>query len=139
MGIKLMHTAVLLIIVFGSCAPNRKYKKSDFYVRPEDYINAYKVSFICGCINEGTYNSLNKLLVENKDPGLFSEIETISYFKVKEADSLGRVFSNRIKPINYEDAGYKKPIISGCIHLGLSKEVDSHAKKSYKQTLKNGD
>ncbi len=70
------------------------------------------------------------------DNGLFSDIELVSYPIVKEADSCGRVYSKKIAIINYEDAGYKKPIVSGCIKLGLSKEVDKIASNRYKQLFK---
>ena len=126
-----------MILLLPSCTSIRNYKKSDFYVKKDEYLRAHKIAFICGCINEGTNNSLNKFMIENKDVSLFSEAELISHYRVKEADSIGRIYFKKINPINYEDAGYGKAIFSNCIYYAYSKEVDKIARMSYKQIRKS--
>jgi hypothetical protein len=75
-------------------------------------------------------------MIKSGDNGLFTDIELISYAIVKEADSIGRLFSKNISIINYEDAGFKKPIISGCIKLGLSSDIDEIVNEKYKIVAK---
>ena len=135
MGAKLIFILTFLCCL-SACSGLQKFKKSDYYVSEENFIKSYQSAFICGCINGLTNDSLNRFITEINDNGLFTDIEIISYAKVNEADSLGRAFSERIKIINYEDAGYKKPVVSGCIKLGLSEELLSIAKKKYKELMK---
>ena len=138
MGIKLITTvAAIFVALFISCTGLQKFKKSDYYVKKTDFINSYKTAFICGCINGATNDSLKIFMTNTNDNGLFTDIEMISYSIVKEADSTGRLYSKKIMPINYEDAGYRKPIVAGCIKLGLSKDVDKIAKTRYKRILKS--
>ncbi len=132
MGIKLVKLAYMSCLFLLACNASKRNKASDFSVNKEDYIKSYKVAFICGCINEGTKEKLANIIKENNDLGLFTEVEVMSHQKVKEADSIGRTFSYKIKPLNYGDANNKKPIISRCIYYSLSNEVDSLAKASYR-------
>jgi hypothetical protein len=138
MGTKLIITiAAIFVTLFISCSGSQKFKKSDYYIKETDFINSYKTAFICGCINGATNDSLKTFMANIGDNGLFTDIEMISYSIVKEADSTGRLYSKKIVPINYEDAGYRKPIVAGCIKLGLSKDVDKIAKVRYKRILKS--
>lgn len=68
--------------------------------------------------------------------GLFSEIDMIYHSGANIADSLGRAFAKTIKPFNYGDGKGKIPNYSGCVLYALSKEIDSVAKESYRQMLK---
>jgi hypothetical protein len=137
MGIKLKFVILVYSAVFlFACTSMQKIKRSDFYVSKDDFLKSYKTAFICGCINGASNNQLNRFFIETDDTGLFSEIETISYFTVKEADSIGRLYANRIEPINYIEAGYKKPVVAACIQFGFSKEIDRIAKQRYKKLIK---
>ncbi|MDE3126265.1 MAG: hypothetical protein KGK14_12170 [Bacteroidota bacterium] len=138
MAIKLKQTGILLILVLGGCAPTRHSKSNDFFVKEEDYVKSYKVAFICGCINEGTKENLTKFITDNNDLGLFSEAEFISHQRVNEADSVGRIYSKRLKPLDYADAGNRTPYISGCIYFALGNEVDKIAKKVTNLIQKKG-
>lgn len=138
MGIKLkiIFKWVLFSIFFTSCSGYQKFRKSDFFVEKKYFVDSYKTAFICGCINVLTNDSLNKFISAINDNGLFQDIEVLSYFIAKEADSTGRHYAQKITPIDYIDAGYRKPIVSGCIKLGLSKEVDRIASQRYKKLSK---
>ncbi|WP_276974614.1 hypothetical protein [Flavobacterium filum] len=138
MGIKLkvIVKLVVIILLFTSCSGSQKFKKSDFYVNKKYFIDSYKTAFICGCINGLTNDSLNKFITSINDNGLFQDIEILSYFVAKEADSIGRYYSNKITPIEYIDAGHRKPIVSSCIKFGLSKDVDKIANERYKEMIK---
>ena len=132
MDIKLIKLALISSVLLSACSSSSKNQSGNFYVKEEDYIKSYKISFVCGCINGGTSENFTKFIKDNNDLGLFTEVEVISHQKVKEADSIGRKFSLQIKALSYEDAGNKKPIISRCIYYVLRKEVDSLAKASYR-------
>jgi hypothetical protein len=110
---------------------------SDYYVHQEDFENAYRVSFICGCINERTSEKFSNFLLDSDDSGLFSASGIISHELVREADSLGRVYSQKIKPINYSDAGFRKPIFSNCVFYAFSKEVKMTIRLRYKELIKS--
>lgn len=116
-----------------SCTEPARLSKSDYNTRLKEFVAAYKVSFICGCMDGGFNNDLKGFLKSQNDLGLFSEIDQLGYFIVKEADSLGRIYGAKIEQINYEDAGYGKPIFTGCIYYGMSKEIDSTARTSFFQ------
>lgn len=137
MGIKLISVLLTLTVFVSSCSSPRKSQNNDFFVKEEDFLKAYKIAFLCGCLNENTKEKFNKFLKENNDLGLFSEGDLISHYKVNEADSLGRVFSKRIKPFTYGDGEGKMPNFSSCMYFVLGHEVDSLAKESYRQTLQN--
>lgn len=126
-----MDEGILCIAIFTSCSPSKKLSNSNFNVSREDFVKAYKISFICGCLNQASDNKLSDYLKQQNDPGLFSEIDQIGYFVVKEADSIGRLYASKISRINYEDAGFGRPVFSGCIYYGLTKEIDSIAKKAF--------
>jgi hypothetical protein len=126
---------IFTLTIFTSCTGANKFKKSGYYVSREEFTKSYKAAVICGCINELTNDSLNTFMINNGDNGLFVDIEVISYQMVKEADSIGRRLSKDISAINYEDAGYKKPIVSGCIKLGLSESVREIVNARYRQMI----
>lgn len=137
MGIKLISFAIILFALASSCSSIKKSLKNDFFVKEEDYTKAYKTAFVCGCLNEGTKGNFYKFLQENNDLGLFTEGDLISHFKVNEADSLGRIYSGRIKPFTYGDGQGKVPNFSRCVVFAFSNEIDSIARESYKQMLKS--
>jgi hypothetical protein len=139
MGAKLNLACVWISFLLFTCAPAKKLQKSGNGVSKEDYIKSYKIAFIYGCINSGTSGNLNKFFKDNNDLGLFTEAEVLAHQTFNEADSLGKLFSKRIKPINYIEAGDRKPYFAGCIYLGMSKEVDSLAVASYEQMIRNSD
>ncbi len=112
-------------------------RKSDYYVSESAFSKSFKSIFICACIDNLTNDSLKTFMKNTNDIGIFTDIEIVSYSIAKEADSIGRIFSSKIIPIHYEDAGFGKPIVSGCINLGLSEEVNRYLKKRYKKYLKD--
>lgn len=137
MGVKLVLSAIVFFVLAASCNSTKKSQQTDFFVKEDDYVKAYKTAFVCGCINEGTKGNFYKFLRDNNDLGLFTEGDLISHFKVNEADSLGQVYSRKIKPFTYGDGEGKVPNFSRCMLFALGNEIDSIAKASYKQTLKD--
>lgn len=135
MGIKLISFTTILFALTCSCSSTKKSLKNDFFVKEDDYTKAYKTAFMCGCLNEGTKGNFYKFLQDNNDLGLFTEGDLISHFKVKEPDSLGRIYSSRIKPFTYGDGQGKVPNFSRCMLFAFSIEIDSIAKESYRQML----
>lgn len=139
MGTKLKYTSIILVLALVGCSITKHSNLNPFFVKEADYVESYKVAFICGCINEGTKGNFTKFMTDNNDLGLFSEAELISHQRVNEADSVGRVYSKKLVPLDYGDAQNRTPLISGCIYFALGREVDSLAKKSYKSYTKKSD
>jgi len=138
MGTKLkISLLVTLSMVLSACYNSRKFKDSGYYVSKNEFTKSYKSAFICGCINNLTNNSLKEFMTKVNDNGLFSDVELISYQIVKEADSVGRLYSKNILPVMYEDAGNSKPIISGCIKLALGKDVEQISVLRYKKVVQS--
>lgn len=136
MGIKLVCCFVFLLLV-ASCTTTKKRVSSGYSVSEEDYIKAYKTVVLYGCLNEATKGNFYTFLLQNNDLGLFSEVDMIFHLTASIADSLGKSYSKTIKPFTYGDGQGKVPNFSGCVLYALSKEVDSFAKESYKQALKD--
>jgi hypothetical protein len=134
-NLKLVIVGLFASSIFYGCTAAHNFKKSDYYVSKADFAKSYKTAAICGCINELTNDSLKTFMINRGDNGLFVDIEVISYQMVKEADSIGRLLSKGITAINYEDAGYKKPVVSGCIKLGLSESLNEVANARYRQMV----
>lgn len=139
MGIKLITMCYLCSILLLSCRMNKDGIQSEFTSNVDDYVKSYKIAFTCGCINEGTGEGLSKLIRESNDLGLFTEAEVLSGKRISQADSLGRLYSYRVKALDHEDLGGKKPYVSRCLYFAFSNEIDSLAKESHKLTLKQKD
>ena len=135
MGIKLIYSFVLFIVVL-SCTTTKKQVSSEYTVREDDYIKAFKTVVLYGCLNEGTKGDFYKLLSQHNDLGLFSEVDVMFHSNANIADSLGRLYSKSIKPFEYGDGKGKVPNYSRCVLYALSNTVDSLAKESYKQLLR---
>lgn len=129
------YLTIFLLIM--SCTATKKKISNDFFVKEEDYVKAYKTVVLYGCLNEGTKGNFSNFLKENNDLGLFSEVDMIFHSTANIADSLGCVYSRKIKPFTYGDGQGKIPNFSRCVLYAFSNEVDSFAKESYKQTLKD--
>jgi hypothetical protein len=134
--IQIVTRLAVTALIFTSCSTSKDFKGLYPNMKQEDFIKSYQVAFVCGCINAGSNNNFNKFLKENNDLGLFSEVEFLSHGVVKEADSLGRVYANKVRPINYGDAGDRKPYFSRCIYLSQSREVYTLIKSQYKKLKK---
>jgi|SRR6218665_480672 len=131
MGIRIIIAGILLITLNAGCKTAKQTGSTDYSTR-EEFVKAYKVAFICGCLNEGTKEGFKDFMTRSNDLGLFTEAQLISPERVIEADSIGRAFSKQIKPLNYADAGDKIPYVSRCITYALGKQVDSLAQKRFK-------
>jgi hypothetical protein len=135
MGIKLI-CCLGISLTIAACSMNRKTVSNVNLVSEEDYVKAYKTVVLYGCINEGTKGKFSTFLIENNDLGLFSEVDMIYHSGANIADSLGRVFAKTIRPFDYGDGKGKVPNYSRCVLYALSREIDSVAKESYRQMLK---
>ena len=126
----------ILLITISSCSTTKDFRDLYGSMKEKNFVKSYKVAMVYGCINEGTNGNLNRFIKENNDLGLFSEVEFLSHGIVKQADSIGRVFSKRLRPINYADAGDGVPYFSGCIYLAFSNEGESIADKKLNELRK---
>lgn len=142
-----MKQRLFILLVFFLCfaacqkkiaswSTNRKTVSNENVLSEEDYVKAYKTVVLFGCINGGTNGKFSTFLVENNDLGLFTEVDMIYHAVVNIADSLGRDFAKTIKPFEYGDGKGLVPIYSRCFLYALSKEIDSVAKVSYREMLK---
>lgn len=136
MGTKLSYCyKFLFLLVLLSCTTTRKKTSSGIYVTEKDYIEAYKTSVFYGCMNEGTKGNFSKFLQQENDLGLFTQVEMIFQSNVKEAKTLGQLYSKKIVPFSYGDGAGKVPNFSKCFLYSQSPEVDSFARASYKRSL----
>jgi hypothetical protein len=138
MGIKLICYLGIFFLLMA-CASTKKKLSNDFFLTEEDYVKAYKTVVLYGCLNEGTKGGLSDILKRNNDLGLFSEVDMIFHSTANVADSLGRAYSQKIKPFTYGDGQGKIPNFSRCVLYVLSNEVDSLAKESYRKSLNDKD
>ena len=128
---------LIVLIILSSCSTSKDFRELYPNMKKKDFIESYQIAFVNGCMNAGTNNNFSRFLWENNDLGLFSEVEFLSHGVVFEAYSIGRLYANKVEPINYSDAGDRRPYFSSCIYYSQSQEVVSLIKRQYKK-LKKG-
>ena len=128
---------IVLTFIFTSCHSRKLFSSKEYRVKETDYVNAFRAFVFANCLNEGTTGNFSEFLEKNNDLGLFSEVEIIFHSTAKFADTLGRTYSHKIVPFEYGDGKGKIPNLSECYLYSLSNEIDSIAKVSFRNSLKN--
>lgn len=126
MGTKL--TYLLLIVIFYSC----KSTKPQWPTQERDYIDAYKKAVLYGCLNESTGGNFQKMLIENDDLCLYTEVQIIYHDTYEKAKSHGSNYARTIEKVSLPDIENKIPGFSQCVSYAFGREVDSIARASYK-------
>lgn len=103
------------------------------YESKGEFIQAFKVSVLYGCINEATNGEFQKFSINNNDLGLALEVSVLFHSETEYAIKIGEELSKKIRTINYSDYQGKKPIFSDCVNFAFSKEIDSLALAKYKE------
>src|SRR5690554_3659896 len=130
MGIRLKISIIFFILFcFYSCTTSKKHIKDEEYY----YVQAYKTSVLYGCLNEATNGSFQKFSTENNDLGLAVPVTVLFHSGTEQATQIGRELSKKIRTIDYSDYEGRKPIFSDCVNLAFSKEIDSIARKKFKE------
>lgn len=130
MGTKLKVKIITMLCVLTiSCSS----KKNVMYESKGEFIQAFKVSVLYGCINEATNGEFQKFSINNNDLGLALEVSVLFHSETEYAIKIGEELSKKIRTINYSDYQGKKPIFSDCVNFAFSKEIDSLALAKYKE------
>lgn len=133
MGVRLKIIIVFFVLFcFYSCKTHKKDIKSE----EEYYVQAYKTSVLYGCLNEATNENFQKFSIENNDLGLAVPIAVLFHAETEQATQVGRELSKKIRAIDYSDYEGRKPIFSDCVGFAFSKEIDSVARKKFKEFKK---
>lgn len=133
MGVRLKVGVIFFVLFcFCSCKTSKKKVKDEEY----SYVQAYKTSVLYGCLNEATNGNFQKFSIENNDLGLAQESEIIGKIEVTEITNIGGKLSKKIRVIDYSDYEGRKPIFSDCVGFAFSKEIDSVARKKFKEFKK---
>lgn len=133
MGVRLKFSVFFFIML---CLYSCKTHKKDIKLEEEYYIEAYKTSVLYGCLNEATNGNFRKFSTENNDLGLAVPVTVLFHSGTEQATQIGRELSKKIRTIDYSDYEGRKPIFSDCVNLAFSKEIDSIARKKFKEFKK---
>ncbi len=126
MTIKTIYGFAVFILV--SC----KSTKSQWLTEEEYYLEAYKKSVLYGCLNESTRGNFQKMLIENDDLCLYTEVQIIYHDTYEKAKSHGSNYARTLEKVSLPDIENKIPGFSQCVSYAFGREVDSIARASYK-------
>jgi hypothetical protein len=135
-----MKKIFLLIIIttFFSC---NSYKRDKFYYRKDDkngWINTFKAEVFYECLREGYQNDTVFKIIAKKD--LFNSYDGFEFNVIDSAKILGSSIIKKMpKPyinMDNEDLKERNFISMTCLNYYASKELDSIAKKAFKEHLK---
>ena len=127
--------------MFISCSTYKR-EKFDYNFGKNQWINSYKTDVFFACIKKGYQNDSLFKLINKKD--LFSLSGDFQITEMQESQKLGEaVISNIPKPIypkcddcNQKEELNKNYFCAACLNYYASRELDSIAKKAYKQHVK---
>lgn len=142
-----MKKLVIIIIVFVvvSCSTNKRTKfEYQLGSKDNEWINNFKTEFFFTCLKKGYNNDSIFKLISKKD---FQYLYEPFAFQHDEIDILAtRVIKNIPKPIypHCDDCSKKEEqeilkknyICASCLNYYASRELDSIAKKTYKNYIK---
>nr|WP_315159455.1 hypothetical protein [uncultured Flavobacterium sp.] len=138
-----MKNKIIFIVIFccsfGSC---ETYKRTQFEYHfgktKNEWINMYKTEFFFTCLEKGYQNKKIFELISQKD--LLLPYEP---FPEKIDTLANKLIKNMPKPIfphcdecNEQEQLKKNYICASCLNYYASRELDSIAKKAYKEYLK---
>lgn len=138
---KKKHLIFIIVFITFSC---NTYKRDKFQYRNDDrnvWINTFKSEVFYSCLNEGLKNDSLFKIIQKKDL-----LNIYDGFPIKDMDfsrSIGKKIIKEIpKPYikidNDEEHLKTKNFISySCLNYYASRELDSIAKKAYKEYVKS--
>jgi hypothetical protein len=126
---------LLILFYFCSCSKNT-FPKFDYNKSDNPWIDAYKDNVFFSCLKESYKNDSIFKLIEKKD-GL-NPYDGLSLEDLEKTRYLGINLSTNIsKPILCDNCKEgNNYYMANCLHYYISKELDSIAKKAYKNFLK---
>lgn len=126
---------IFILFCFCSCSKNA-YQKFDYNNTDNPWITAYKDNVFFSCLRESYKNENVFKLIEQKDA--LNPYDGLSLEDLQKSKELGTNLSANIpKPIMCENCKEgDNYYMSNCLHYYISKELDSIAKKAYKNHLK---
>lgn len=133
----ILYLSAFVFII--SCSTYRREKFS--YTPKTPWINSYKSEVFYACMKEGLRNDSLHITLKNRD--LFNAYSGIDFLSIDKARELGKEIILNMPPTPYikidkgEEYLMKKNFISvRCLEFYASRELDSIAKKEYKEKLK---
>lgn len=132
MGFKLINMKYLVILLSFILFSCNSQKIANNNSDEEIFVLAYKKAILYGCIDEATQSNFTQFSIINKDLGIAIELEILQHSETLKALNDGKIYSKKIRSIEYEDFENKKPIYSDCVSFAFSKSSDSIARKLYR-------
>lgn len=130
-----MKKIVILLLLFCSCSKST-YQNFDYNKSKNPWITAYKDNVFFACLKESYKNDSIFKLIEKKDA--LNPYDGLNAEDLNKTKKLGIDIIKKIpKPSMCEN--FKEEVnyyMSNCLHYYNSKELNSIAKKAYKDYLK---
>ena len=118
-----------------SCQSSYKYEKFDYNKSDNAWINKFKDEMFLSCLKESYKSDTIFKLIEKKDA--FNPYDGVNLENLIKARKLGKeLIKNIPKPQMCENCNNgENYFMSNCLHYYKSIELDSIAKKAYKDYL----
>ncbi|MDP5201336.1 hypothetical protein [Flavobacterium sp. DG2-3] len=125
----------LILCFFCSCSKSI-YQKFNYNYSVNPWIAAYKDNVFFSCLRESYKNDSIFKIIEQRDA--LNPYDGLSLDDLRRARELGVTLSTNIsKPILCENCKEgDNYYMANCLHYYISKELDSIAKKAYRNHLK---
>lgn len=130
-----MKTILVLVSVF--CSFGCKAQQSDLQ-KEKDWAWSFKSIAIYSCLCELTKDGIDKELIKNNDISFMAEAEILDSYFSKKADSLGRDYAKKVKPIFSDDSEFagRKAIFTSCLSLYDNDNFNKVIKEEYSKYKK---
>lgn len=85
----------------------------------KDWIWSFRSFAIYSCLCELTKDGIAKELMKNNDISFMAEADILDPYYSKKADSLGRDYAKKVKPVFSDDSEFagRKAIFTSCLSL----------------------
>lgn len=114
-----------------------KAQQSDLE-KEKDWIWSFKSIAIYSCLCELTKDGIAKELMKNNDISFMAEAEILDSYFSKKADSIGRDYAKKVKPIFSDESEFagRKAIFTSCLSLYDNDNLNTIIKKKYRRYKK---
>ncbi|MGM9478076.1 hypothetical protein ACS5PU_16740 [Pedobacter sp. GSP4] len=115
--------AMLFCTVLTACSVQKSQQK-------QDWLKSYKKQVVISCMKPANTATLQSDISESMNMEVMGDT-----FYIREADNLGKEYSNQIQPAEILDYSGKKALINGCLEYNNSKALDDLARSAYRSYL----
>ncbi|KGO78815.1 hypothetical protein Q763_16645 [Flavobacterium beibuense F44-8] len=125
----------LFCILIMSCKSQNISEQELANNQEETFIHFFKIQSYCSCLKNSYSNKNIFSLIEQED--LLGSYDALADPEIlKKIDSLGKIFSLKVKPEEYPDFKGKKRITQYCLSFYTSQELDKIAKEEFRLHVK---